>query len=104
MGRPSSWRAYWREAAQGEPRCARGNLYCPHHHDHKTTGSLYSLRANDQPTAATPIKWSEVLSALKHRDAPCLTFTSAEVLKRVEKMGDLLKPVLTLRQTLPTLV
>ena len=72
--------------------------------DHKTTVSVYSLRAKEQPTVSTPIKWSEVTSALKHRDAPSLTFTSAEVLKRVEKMGDLFKPVLTLRQTLPALV
>jgi bifunctional non-homologous end joining protein LigD len=40
---------------------------------------------------------------VKKKDPELLSFTSAEVLKRVDKHGDLFEPVLTLKQKLPTL-
>jgi bifunctional non-homologous end joining protein LigD len=71
--------------------------------EHKTTIAVYSLRAREQPTVSTPVKWEEVESALKKKDADLLVFEAAEVLKRVEKMGDLFAPVLKLKQKLPKL-
>jgi len=70
---------------------------------HKTTISVYSLRAREQPTVSTPITWDEVEQALKKKDAQRLVFEAADVLKRVDKMGDLYAPLLTLKQKLPQL-
>ncbi len=71
--------------------------------DHKTTIGVYSLRARERPTVSTPVKWEEVELALKKKDADLLVFEAGQVLKRVEKMGDLFAPVLTLKQKLPKL-
>src|SRR6185437_9234075 len=59
---------------------------------HKTTVCAYSLRAKEQPSVSTPMDWDEVKSALKKKDASRLTFLSDDVLKRVEKLGDLFAP------------
>jgi bifunctional non-homologous end joining protein LigD len=66
---------------------------------HKTTVCVYSLRANDRPSVSTPVTWEEVENAWKTKTA--LGFNSENVLKRVEKHGDLFEPVLTFRQKLP---
>jgi len=71
--------------------------------DHKTTVSVYSLRAKDSPTVSTPVMWEEVEETVQKGSATHLTFVSKDVLKRVEKMGDLFAPVLTLKQKLPAL-
>jgi bifunctional non-homologous end joining protein LigD len=71
--------------------------------EHKTTIGVYSLRARERPTVSTPVKWEEVEFALKKKDVGVLVFEAAEVLKRVEKMGDLFAPVLKLKQKLPKL-
>jgi bifunctional non-homologous end joining protein LigD len=71
--------------------------------DYKTTVNVYSLRAKEQPTVSTPITWDEVEKCLKKKDADLLVFTSDDVLKRVEKHGDLFEPVLSLKQKLPAL-
>jgi len=69
--------------------------------DKKTTVCAYSLRAKDRPTTSTPLTWKEVeIAAAKKRP---LSFESTEVLRRVEKHGDLFAPVLTLKQKLPAL-
>jgi bifunctional non-homologous end joining protein LigD len=65
---------------------------------HKTTVCAYSLRAKEQPTVSTPVTWEEVATAFKKQDAQRLAFTSDDVLKRVEKHGDLFEPVLKLKQ------
>jgi bifunctional non-homologous end joining protein LigD len=70
---------------------------------HKTTISVYSLRAREHPTVSTPISWEEVENALRKKDAERLVFEAKDVLARVEKMGDLFAPVLTLKQKLPEL-
>ncbi|HYG21682.1 MAG TPA: non-homologous end-joining DNA ligase [Verrucomicrobiae bacterium] len=67
---------------------------------HKTTVCVYSLRAKEHPTVSTPVTWEEVRSALKKKDPDKLRFTSDEVLRRVEKHGDLFEPVLKLKQKL----
>jgi bifunctional non-homologous end joining protein LigD len=71
--------------------------------EHKTTVSVYSLRARERPTVSTPLEWSDVERALKKKDAARLVFTADEVLRRVEKNGDLFGPVLTVKQRLPEL-
>jgi len=70
---------------------------------HKTTIGVYSLRAREKPTVSTPITWEEVEQTLKKKDPGRLVFEAPEVLKRVEKMGDLFEPVLKLAQKLPEL-
>jgi bifunctional non-homologous end joining protein LigD len=67
---------------------------------HKTTVCVYSLRAKQQPTVSTPVTWDEVEKCLAKKDAELLVFTSGEVLKRVEKMGDLFEPLLKQKQKL----
>jgi len=68
---------------------------------HKTTVNVYSLRAKERPTVSTPVSWEEVEKCLKKRDPNLLVFESAQVLNRVQKMGDIFEPVLTLKQRLP---
>ena len=70
---------------------------------HKTTVSVYSLRAKEHPTASTPVEWKEVERALKRADPDVLRFEAKDVLKRVDKQGDLFEPVLKLKQKLPDL-
>jgi bifunctional non-homologous end joining protein LigD len=70
---------------------------------HKTTIAVYSLRARERPTVSTPITWDEVEQTLKKKDPQRLVFEATDVLKRVEKMGDLYAPLLTLKQKLPQL-
>ena len=71
--------------------------------EHKTTVSVYSLRARERPTASTPVSWDEVERALKKKDASLLVFESSQVIKRFEKLGDLFEPLLELKQKLPDL-
>src|ERR1019366_809726 len=70
---------------------------------HKTTISVYSLRAREHPTVSTPVTWDEVEQALKKKDAGRLVFEAKDVLARVEKLGDLFEPVQKLKQKLPQL-
>ena len=65
---------------------------------HKTTIAVYSLRARPRPTVSTPVTWDEVEAAAA--GAP-LTFEAADVLARVDELGDLFAPTLTLEQSLP---
>jgi bifunctional non-homologous end joining protein LigD len=67
--------------------------------DHKTTVSVYSLRAKEQPTVSTPVFWEEVAQSAQKKDP--LSFTSDELLARTEKHGDIFAPVLSLKQKLP---
>ncbi|HSS95997.1 MAG TPA: non-homologous end-joining DNA ligase [Terriglobales bacterium] len=71
--------------------------------EHKTTIGVYSLRAREHQTVSTPVKWEEVEQCLKKKDAKLLVFEADEVLKRVDKMGDLFEPLLKLKQKLPKL-
>jgi bifunctional non-homologous end joining protein LigD len=70
---------------------------------HKTTVSVYSLRARERPTVSTPLTWEEVEAATESRDPDDLAFTSDEVLGRVAEHGDLFAPVVSLEQELPEL-
>ena len=68
---------------------------------HKTTVAVYSLRAKQHPTASTPVEWDELESVLRAMKPDRLRFEAGQVLKRIEKHGDLFAPVLKLRQRLP---
>jgi bifunctional non-homologous end joining protein LigD len=71
--------------------------------EHKTTVSVYSLRAREHPTVSTPVTWEEVTRALKKKDSSLLVFEAPKVIERFEKMGDVHAPVLKLTQKLPDL-
>ena len=70
--------------------------------NHKTTVCVYSLRTREHPTVSTPVTWAEIEKAMKKKDAEMLIFEAGDVLKRVEKVGDLFAGVLTKKQNLPT--
>jgi bifunctional non-homologous end joining protein LigD len=65
--------------------------------EHKTTVSVYSLRARERPTVSTPVRWSEL------ENPAGLVFEAPDVLERVERHGDLFAPVAELQQELPSL-
>jgi bifunctional non-homologous end joining protein LigD len=67
--------------------------------EHKTTVSVYSLRARERPTVSTPLAWDEVEAA----DPDALVFEAGDVLERVEERGDLFAHVVELEQQLPEL-
>jgi bifunctional non-homologous end joining protein LigD len=69
--------------------------------EHKTTVCVYSLRAKAQPSVSTPVTWEEVEATWKQKKPERLTFLTEDVLKRVDRLGDLFAPVLTLKQKLP---
>jgi bifunctional non-homologous end joining protein LigD len=71
--------------------------------EHKTTISVYSLRAREHPSVSTPVTWDEVTALHRKKDPSFLVFEATQVLKRVEKLGDLFAPVQTLKQKLPDL-
>jgi bifunctional non-homologous end joining protein LigD len=70
---------------------------------HKTTVCAYSLRARSRPTVSTPVSWDEVSDALDAGDPSALVFEAPDVLERVESLGDLYEPNLTVKQNLPKL-
>ena len=57
--------------------------------EHKATVSVYSLRARERPTVSAPVTWAEVGNAKKKKDVGLLKFEAGDVVKRVEKFGDL---------------
>jgi bifunctional non-homologous end joining protein LigD len=91
--------------AKMEKRLRTGKVFVDwsQNDSHKTTVCAYSLRAKERPTVSTPVTWEEVATTLKKCEANRLTFLSDDVLKRVEKLGDLFEPVLKLKQKLPSL-
>jgi bifunctional non-homologous end joining protein LigD len=69
--------------------------------EHKTTICVYSLRAREEPTVSTPVRWTEVETCLKKKKAELLKFRSDQVLARVDKLGNLFEAVEELKQKLP---
>ena len=59
----------------------------------KTTVAPYSLRAQETPTASTPLTWDEV-AEMALASGPARQFGAAEVLERVVASGDLLAELL----------
>jgi bifunctional non-homologous end joining protein LigD len=71
--------------------------------EHKTTVSVYSLRATPSPAVSTPVTWEEVDACRDSSDPARLEFSPAQVLDRVSDRGDLFAEVISLRQPLPEL-
>jgi bifunctional non-homologous end joining protein LigD len=71
--------------------------------EHKTTATVYSLRARERPTASTPVTWEEVQACRERGDEGLLTFEAHELLARAEEQGDLFAAALSVKQSLPTL-
>jgi bifunctional non-homologous end joining protein LigD len=69
--------------------------------EHKTTVTVYSVRARDRPTVSAPVTWEEVQACLDARDPDRLSFETDEVLRRVAEQGDLFAPLLSTHQELP---
>lgn len=70
---------------------------------HKTTVSVYSLRAKEQPTVSAPVDWEEVEACRESKDAGRLAFDADAILARVAERGDLFTEVASLHQQLPEL-
>jgi bifunctional non-homologous end joining protein LigD len=70
---------------------------------HKTTVSVYSLRARERPTISTPLTWEEVELGSRRRKEQQLSVEPSALLERLERHGDLFAPLLSLTQTLPDL-
>jgi len=58
-------------------------------HPAKTTVAAYSLRAGAEPTVSTPVGWQEVADCEMREDPAVLRFTAADVLERIDRLGDL---------------
>ena len=67
----------------------------------KTTVCAYSLRAQPTPTVAAPVTWDEIEDGAKAKSTKPLGFSPKQVLDRYESDGDLMEPVLTLKQRMP---
>ncbi|HVS68149.1 MAG TPA: non-homologous end-joining DNA ligase [Mycobacteriales bacterium] len=63
-------------------------------HPAKTTVAVYSLRATPYPTASTPVTWDEVATCARSDDPALLRFLGSDVIKRLDKHGDLFAPLL----------
>jgi bifunctional non-homologous end joining protein LigD len=71
--------------------------------EHKTTVTVYSVRARERATVSAPVAWDEVASCRDAGDAELLSFDTDQVLARHQRDGDLFAPLLSLEQRLPAL-
>jgi bifunctional non-homologous end joining protein LigD len=69
--------------------------------EHKTTVTVYSVRARERPTVSTPVTWNEVSRCRERGEESLLSFTAEEALARTAELGDLFAEVLSLKQDLP---
>ena len=63
----------------------------------KTTVAVYSLRARPEPTVSTPVTWQEVDECAESDDPNMLRFEADDVLRRVDKNGDVMAQLLVSR-------
>ena len=62
-------------------------------HSAKTTVAVYSVRAMPTPTVSTPVTPAEVQRCAAKKDPRLLRFETNDVLRRIEKDGDLFAPL-----------
>jgi bifunctional non-homologous end joining protein LigD len=68
----------------------------------KTTAGVYSLRAaTTKPFASMPVTWEELEAAVAKGKPADLFFGMDAALARVENVGDLFSPMLSIKQKLP---
>jgi bifunctional non-homologous end joining protein LigD len=70
---------------------------------HKTTVSVYSLRATSRPMVSAPLTWEEVATALATGDPDALFVEAGRMAGRLAIHGDLFAPLVELVQSLPKL-
>lgn len=89
-------RAFAREIAESLPADEAGRMTIDWRRNapRATLIAPYSLRAMDRPAVATPVTWEEIEAALAAGDERLLSFGPADVLDRLERLGDPLAPVL----------
>jgi bifunctional non-homologous end joining protein LigD len=68
---------------------------------HKTTLAPYSLRATERPQVSMPLGWEELEAAVGEKTSSSLVFGPEEALARVDELGDLFAPILSMRQEIP---
>jgi bifunctional non-homologous end joining protein LigD len=68
---------------------------------HKTTVTVYSVRARERPTVSTPVTWEELRRCREAGNERLLSFEVDQVLARAREQGDLFAPVVSLKQDLP---
>ena len=56
---------------------------------------------HEEPFVSAPVTWEELEKAAKTRKGQALFFSPEAVLRRLDRLGDIFAPVLTLKQTLP---
>jgi bifunctional non-homologous end joining protein LigD len=69
--------------------------------DHKTTVTVYSVRARERATVSTPVSWAQVQACHDAKDPEMLAFDTDEVLDRVAGDGDLFGMLVSTTQELP---
>ncbi|HUR85164.1 MAG TPA: DNA ligase D [Solirubrobacteraceae bacterium] len=69
--------------------------------EHKTTVSVYSLRAKDRPYVSAPLSWDEVTDLADGGDPSIALLEPDAVIERLATVGDLFAPAVEVSQTLP---
>jgi bifunctional non-homologous end joining protein LigD len=69
---------------------------------HKTTVNVYSVRARERATVSAPVSWAEVESCRAAADPEMLSFSTDQVLARVDRDGDPFAMLLSTVQALPS--
>ena len=67
----------------------------------KSTIAPYSLRGLRVPTVSAPVTWEEVAAVADGADPRLLYLVAPDVLERLDRVGDLLAPMLDQPQRLP---
>jgi bifunctional non-homologous end joining protein LigD len=75
---------------------------CAQNHARRSLAAPYSLRATTVlPAVSTPLTWDELERAAAVGQPELITFTALDLPARLERVGDLFRPVLDCRQRLP---
>jgi bifunctional non-homologous end joining protein LigD len=69
---------------------------------HKTTVNVYSVRARERATVSAPVSWAEVESCRAAADPEMLSFSTDQVLARVDRDEDPFAMLLSTVQALPS--
>ena len=68
---------------------------------HKTTVTVYSMRARERPRVSAPVTWEEVAACRDAQNPEMLSFGPEQVLDRVVRHGDLFAMLESTTQSLP---